>query len=403
MKTIFTLLFVILLGAASAEERVYRIVATSSAREAILGYHGFSSAPNLNKAWTPLYTNANWRHCSHATLRTNISPTSRDIYQFTFVGGAAASKIMAQQILITWLGRDQVGATTLSSQSTESGVANYAFTDIPPYLSSLHPGIPISNFWRNDMVGVVHYRLLANHGSTLTRINNNHLLAAFGATGGVPKSMVTSDPTDGDSIIIGTGDAFLGSARLVLFSECGMGATSITAHFNLNLSGNTVSSFAPWPATIEWGLNVGVGSSGFGDPILLARSLRYSSAQSSIPVYNHMGPVTVIAAVPTEAANLATGASSIGGNVGAGDAVRLNFLTDSPATSGVQLAEKVKRGEYPFWSYLQFGTADPSDWYSQLTLANFRNYAVSGIKLTQMKVERHYGTIGTQVVPIVNP
>jgi hypothetical protein len=392
-------------------EQFIKIVATTSARKAILEYHGFVEAQLYDKAWLPLYEDAPDGEVTHA--RISVGPFQDRIhYQINFVPGTLATKALTEGVQMQWLTHGWSGnLSSLGFFAFESGpsVPQFAITDADVYA----PDAPTTNLATAD-IGVVHYRILANHGSDIPRLTQNHIrtIYTYGyqpATGysglpkgGLPKSMVknTTAISEGSIPIVVTGDSYFGSSRRLLFAlELRLQPAPFPGSSNGNFpdytqyepvitNSTSISQLIPFPATNEGeGGNVSIGKGGFSDPVFLAQALRFSSSSTSIPLFSYTGPAYVVAAIPSEVIETATSVNGLG----AGPASVVAYESDGPLITPSDLAQKVRMGEFTFWNYLKiFAYSDTSAYFSQVA-TNFPNVSVDGVRLVDMQVERYAG------------
>ena len=259
----------------------------------------------------------------------------------------------------------------------------------------------------NDNVcGIVQFRFITNYNSPITSINYQQARAVFGTSTGVPLSMFTGNPADSTKKVYGIGRDPDSGTRVICLAETGLGATSTVVHWQpgLNTTTGKVDTLIPWPAMTLFGLPIAEGNGGYASGGDLVRAMRYDTTTVSVAG----GPAEecyFVAFVGVNDVATALAAHNPPSTVGAGPAKVISFEGNdgtSFGSSATAVAEIIKNGSFPAWSYLHCfhlnATGDKLTFYNDL-VSLLQSSVSNNISLGNMQVERLGLGDGTVILP----
>ena len=280
-----------------------------------------------------------------------------------------------------------------TSAATDGVPADIAFSD--SFQSSTVFKTPLL---ADTICGIVQFRMVTNFGpggvNPITSVNSQQIRALLTSNVGLPLSVFTGNSAD-TAKVYGIGRDPDSGTRVSLLTEAGLGANGTVVHWSptsaggtvSGISGNNVTSLEAWPPSTLFGINYEEGNGGYASGGDLARLFRLNTAAVSVKGAA-AAPCYFIAAVGKSDAD--TVIAPTGSGAGAGKVIKYENADDNALTSA-QVADNIKNGVYPLWSYLHCLhnglTGDKLAFYSDLTLL-LKNSTSSNIKLDDMKVER---------------
>jgi hypothetical protein len=313
------------------------------------------------------------------------------------VGGIQA--VAEQRTDVKWLpdvGTSSVvgGSANNESLAATDGIpADIAFSD--SYQSSTVFKTPTLT---DTVFGVVQFRMVTNYGvggvNPITSINYQQARALFSSNSGLPLSMFTNNPAD-TAKVYGIGRDPDSGTRITFLAESGIGANTSVIHWSptsaggtvSGISGNNITALEQWPASTLFGINYAVGNGGYASGGDLSKVMRFDTSAVSVNG-GTAAPCYFIAFVGKSDADAVLAVTG----VGAGPGKVIPFANqDSNALTSAQVADSMKNGTNPLWSYqhaMHNGlTGDKLQFYTDmttlLTTANSSN-----IVYGQMQVER---------------
>jgi hypothetical protein len=341
------------------------------------------------------FTGTSASGAKYAIYERGISPNKTTL-KTSWTGSAGGVQAVVQQRTdLKWLpdvGTSGVVAGSGNAEAlaaTDGIAADIAFSD--SYQASTPFPFPTLT---DTIVGVVQFRMVTNYGvagaNPITSMSYQQARALFTSATGLPLSFFTGNAAD-TTRVYGVGRNADSGTRITFLSETGVGANASVIHWQPATSGTAVTSLAQWPAETLFDINYAAGNSGYESGGDLARIMRYDTSSVSVSG-GPAAPCYFVALVGKSDAATVLAAhnppSTVGG--GPGKIIKLNN-EDTNALNSAQIADSIKNGQNPLWSYLHMLhngiTGSKLTFYSDL--GNLLKVANSSdIVLSQMRVER---------------
>lgn len=238
----------------------------------------------------------------------------------------------------------------------------------------------------DTIVGVVQFRWVTNEGSPITNITPQQVRVLY-ETGKLPLSFFTGNTVDASTNVYAMGRDPDSGTRVTAFAETGLGTNPTVIQYKATVSGGAMTEIFPYPAGPLFGVNYGIGNLGEASGGNLATFLGATSAATPVRTATGISAGEVPAAQIYAIGYLGTSDAATAVTNG-GQIIAYNGINP---TVGTGLADAIKRGAYPFWSYLHCmhnGLVDTKLAFYTNLANTLKTTASGGIALSDMLVER---------------
>ena len=314
---------------------------------------------------------------------------NKTIIKTSWSGSVAGVQAIAQNLTtLTFLPDTASGGNLASNAATETAAADIAFSDCWQQATIFN-----SPVLTDTIVGVVQFRWVTSAGSPITNITPQQARVLY-ETGKLPLSFFTNNSADASTNVYAMGRDPDSGTRVTAFAETGLGTnpTVIQYKATIDTGSGAITEIFPYPAGSLFGVPYAQGNLGESSGGTLATFFRYNT--SSVPVKTAAsGTVTTAAAQVHFIGYLGTSDAATVVGAASGTAVPGSIIAynGSNPAAGTDLADAIKRGAYPFWSYLHCMhgglTGDKLTFYTNIT-NTLKTTASGGIALNDMLVER---------------